>query len=66
MDLSILRVVRKNKNISLIELSIMVGINRNRLGMIERGIVVPRLDLLEKICDVLGLELRLLIKTEKE
>lgn len=62
MDLSILRIARKSMGLSLGSMSVKVGVNRNMLGMIERGKVVPRLDMLERICDILGLEVRLLIK----
>ncbi|MEO6832953.1 MAG: helix-turn-helix domain-containing protein [Chitinophagaceae bacterium] len=54
---------RKSLKITQPHLAELAGISTNSLWALERGKGNPSLDLLEKLLDVLGMELKLEIKT---
>lgn len=62
MDYKRIREIRKGKKITLGELSGKTGIHRVRLSRIEEGSEATRVIDLEKICEVLGLEVRIILK----
>ena len=63
MDLSILRTIRKGKNLKQKDVSGPAGISQAYLSLIERNIQDPQSGDLERICSVLGLELCITLKT---
>jgi len=50
---------RKSLRITQRELAELCGVSEHALGNLERGIGNPTFDLIEKVCDALGLEIRL-------
>lgn len=63
MDLSILRTIRKSKKLSQEHVANVAGITQEYLSYIERNMKSPKTDDLEKICNELGLELCIIVKT---
>lgn len=55
--------IRKKKGLSLRQLAELTGLNHSNIGKIELGKYSVGVDILGKICDALGCELRI---TEKE
>lgn len=62
MELTILHEIRKQKKVSIKELASRTGINRDRISLIERGLVNPSFDTVQKIVDALGFEIKLILK----
>ena len=58
----IIRQRRKSLKVTQPDLAELAGISVNSLYKIERGEANPTLDLIEKITEVLGLELKLEVK----
>lgn len=56
---------RKVLRITQPDLADMAGISVNTLYKIERGQANPTVDILNKLADVLGLELKLVVKQPK-
>ena len=54
--------LRKQKGWSQLDLSVESGINRNYISDLENGRRNPTVDVLEKICDALGITLEFLFK----
>ena len=54
---------RKSLDITQDELASLAGIHKNTLCKIEQGKENPRLDVLYKICDILGFEISLKVKS---
>jgi transcriptional regulator with XRE-family HTH domain len=54
MKLEVLREIRKVRGITLKEMSDKVGINSDRLSLIERGKVNPSFETVDKMVDALG------------
>jgi len=50
---------RKSLRVNQCELAKLCGVSEHALGDLERGSGNPTFDLLERICDVLGLEIGL-------
>lgn len=48
--------LRKNKGYSQTKLSVLLGITREHLSKVERGVTYPSLKLLFDICDTLGVK----------
>lgn len=59
MDLRDIRGVRKVRGLSIEELSVRTGINRDRISLIERGLVNPSYGSVIKILDSLGCRIKL-------
>lgn len=59
MDLRDIRGVRKVRGLSIEELSVRTGINRDRISLIERGLVNPSYGSVIKILDSLGCSIKL-------
>jgi len=57
MELTKLKEIRKAKGVSIKELSKNVGINRDRISLIERGLVNPSWGTVVKIIEELGYKL---------
>lgn len=55
--------IRKKKGLSLRQLAELTGLNHSNIGKIELGKYSVGVDILGKICDALGCELKI---TEKE
>lgn len=55
--------IRKKKGMSLRQLAELTGLNHSNIGKIELGKYSVGVDILGKICDALGCELKI---TEKE
>ncbi len=53
---------RKSLRINQINLAEMAGISKNTLYKIERGQTNPTIEVLKKIADILGLEIKLEVK----
>ncbi len=51
-----IRRIRKEKNVSQEDLADRAGVNRNYVGMVERGENAPTVDVLEKFAEALGVE----------
>ena len=65
MDFSILKTIRKSKNITLKEMSNKTGKSIAYISLVERNKKTPPLSLIEDICKELGvIELLLVIKSE--
>lgn len=63
--LQIGKVIKERRNslrINQLVLAEMAGISKNTLYKIERGQANPTLDVLKKIADILGLEIKLEVK----
>jgi len=54
MELSKLKGLRKSKEVSIKELSRITGLNRDRISLIERGLVNPSFESVKKIIEALG------------
>ena len=50
---------RKSLRINQCELADLCGISEHALGNLERGAGNPTFELIDKVCDALGLEVRL-------
>jgi len=57
MDFSFIKTVRKEKEMSLDELSIMTGIASNKLEAIELNEFLPAINEIEKIISVLNMKM---------
>lgn len=55
--------IRKKKGLSLRQLAELTGLNHSNIGKIELGKYSVGVDILGKICDAIGCELKI---TEKE
>lgn len=55
--------IRKKRGLSLRQLAELTGLNHSNIGKIELGKYSVGIDILGKICDALGCELKI---TEKE
>lgn len=62
MELLKLKEVRLMRKISIKEVSKITGINRDRISLIERGIVNPSFDTVVKIADALKVELIFILR----
>jgi len=62
MNLTKLREIRQMKRISIKELATNIGLNRDRLSLIERGLVNPSFKTVQDIVDALGCELVVVLK----
>ena len=62
MDLTVLRTFSKAKGIKILDISKRVGIARLNYSLVERGKKRVPLDVLERICGELGLEVRICLK----
>jgi transcriptional regulator with XRE-family HTH domain len=60
-----LRRIRQKRGLSQEELAHRVGINRNYVGMIERGENSPTVEMVERLCAVLEVDPVLLFKRDK-
>ncbi|WP_372711452.1 helix-turn-helix domain-containing protein [Hyphomicrobium sp.] len=54
MDLTKLKEIRKMRKISIKDLSKQTGINRDRISLIERGVVNPSFKTVEAIAEAIG------------
>ena len=61
-----IRYLRQQKNLSIEELSLEAGVNRNYLGDLERGVRNPTLIILNKIALALCIDLSVLFEGIKE
>jgi len=61
MDLTKLKEIRKMRKISIKQLSAQIGINRDRISLIERGKVNPSFKTVEMIADAIGAKIILSI-----
>ena len=62
MDYSALRDYRKLRGISIKSVAAEVGLSRDTISDIERGVSNPGVSTLERICSAIGLGLSLTIK----
>lgn len=62
MDYSILKIIRRQNKMKIIELAQKTGIHRETLSNIERGKNNTDVRSLEKICKVFDLELQIITK----
>ncbi|MCM3765813.1 helix-turn-helix domain-containing protein [Neobacillus niacini] len=63
MDGQILQRLRKEKGLSITKLSILTGISKSYISLLERGIQTnPSLDILEKIAQALQVDVEYLVK----
>lgn len=51
-----IRRIRKEKNLSQEDLADQAGVNRNYVGMVERGENSPTVDVLEKFAEAMGVD----------
>lgn len=59
------RIERTKKDISQEKLAEMAGLNKNSLGLIERGATVPSIETANDIANALGIKLPELIDVDK-
>lgn len=57
MDLSLLKTLRKQKGVTLKDMSRSIGVSSDRLGLIERGKVNPSFETVKAIVEYLGYKL---------
>ncbi len=62
MNYGVLREVRRSRRIKQYELADRVGISQSYLSLIEQGKSNPSIEILERMCVLLGLELRILVR----
>ena len=62
MDFTIIRSARRARKLKVDELAEQAGISRGYLSQIERNLKIPPLGTLNKICEKLDLELRIIPK----
>ncbi len=62
MDYKLLREKRKTRKMRQQDVALLLGISQPYYSQIEKGRRNPPVILVEDICDILGLELRILIK----
>jgi len=62
MDYTILRERRKKKGVNLHNMAKTMGISAGHLSYIERGYRKPSLELLERMCKELDMELGFMLK----
>lgn len=58
--------LRKQKGITLSQLSEMTGLNRSNLSLIERGLREPGIEMFQKILDALDAELTITLRKGTE
>ncbi len=62
MDLKKLKEIRLMRKISIKQVSKDTGINRDRISLIERGVVNPSFETVETIANSIGADILLIIK----
>jgi len=58
--------LRKQRGITLSQLSEMTGLNRSNLSLIERGLREPGIEMFQKILDALDAELTITMRKDTE
>lgn len=54
-----IREIRKRKGITLLDIEVKTGIGNGYLSRLERGQYSPSIDTLERICAVIGAEIKI-------
>lgn len=62
MDIKELRNIRKLRKMSIGDVVKITGINRDRISLVERGVVNPSYDTVEKIAAAIGAKIVLTIE----